>query len=87
MATVTKRRKNSVTKFLQDIIDDSKELVDDVLDRARDVEDSAHDAVRDIVDDEDNEETSSSEELAELKVAIAQLTKKVDKLAVAGSSN
>jgi hypothetical protein len=34
MATATKRRKNSVTKFLQDIIDDSKELVDDLIDRA-----------------------------------------------------
>jgi hypothetical protein len=86
MATVTKRRKNSVTKFLQDVVDDTKELVDDVLDRARDVEENAHDAVRDIVEDEDNEETTAGEELGELKHAIAQLTKKVDKLAAAGSS-
>jgi hypothetical protein len=79
MAT-TKRRKNSITKFLQDIIDDSKELVDDMIDRARDVEDHARDAVRDVVDDEDTE-TPSSDELAELKSALADLTGKVDKLA------
>ena len=78
MATKTKRRKNSVTKFLQDIIDDSKELVDDLIDRASDVEESAHDAVRDIVDDEDE---ASSDELTDLKAALAELTKKVDKLA------
>ena len=38
-------RSNTITKFLQDIVDDSKELVDDMIDRARDVEESAHDAV------------------------------------------
>jgi polyhydroxyalkanoate synthesis regulator phasin len=82
MATTTKRRKNSVTKFLQDVIDDSKELVDDLIDRARDVEEHTHDAVRDVVDDEDEDTTPpSSEELAELKSAIAALSKKVDKLA------
>jgi polyhydroxyalkanoate synthesis regulator phasin len=86
MATTTKRRKNSITKFLQDIIDDSKELVDDMIDRARDVEDSAHDTVRDIVDDEESE-TPSGDELKELKVALAALTKKVDKLATVSSNN
>jgi polyhydroxyalkanoate synthesis regulator phasin len=79
MATTT-RRKNTVTKFLQDIIDDSKELVDDMIDRARDVEDHARDAVKDVVDDDDNE-TPSGSELSELKAALAELTTKVDKLA------
>ena len=83
MAT-TKRRKNTVTKFLQDIIDDSKELVDDMIDRARDVEDHARDAVRDVVDDEDTE-TPSSDELAALKAALADLTGKVEKLAAVKS--
>ena len=79
MAT-SKRRSNSITKFLQDVIDDSKELVDDMVDRARTVEDHARDAVKDIADDED-ETTPSSDELAQLKAALADLTKKVDKLA------
>jgi hypothetical protein len=82
MATTTKRRKNTVTKFIQDIIDDSKELVDDLIDRASDVEGHAHDAVRDIVDEDDDETTApSSDEVAQLKAALASLTKKVDKLA------
>jgi polyhydroxyalkanoate synthesis regulator phasin len=76
----TKRRKNSVTKFLQDIIDDSKELVDDMIERAEDVESHAHDAVRDVVDDDDND-TPSSDELTELRAALADLTNKIDKLA------
>jgi polyhydroxyalkanoate synthesis regulator phasin len=86
MATATKRRKNTVTKFLQDIIDDSKELVDDMIDRARTVEDHARDAVSDIVDDEDETTTPSSDELAELKAALTSLTKKVDKLAAVSSN-
>jgi polyhydroxyalkanoate synthesis regulator phasin len=82
MATKTKRRKNSITKFIQDIIDDSKELVDDLIDRASDVEEHAHDAVRDIVDEDDDETTApSGDEVAQLKAALASLTKKVDKLA------
>ena len=79
MATTT-RRKNSVTKFIQDIVDDSKELVDDMIDRARSVEDHARDAVQDVVDYEDDE-TPSGTELAELKAALAELTSKVEKLA------
>ena len=78
MATATKRRKNSITKFLQDVIDDSKELVDDMLDRVSDVEEHAHDAVRDIVDED--EETTSGDEVGQLKAAVAALSKKVDKL-------
>jgi polyhydroxyalkanoate synthesis regulator phasin len=76
------RRKNSITKFLQDVIDDSKELVDDLIDRATEVEEHAHDAVRDIADDED---TPSGDELAELKAALAELTGKVEKLAAVKS--
>jgi polyhydroxyalkanoate synthesis regulator phasin len=82
MATVTKRRKNSITKFLQDVIDDSKELVDDMIDRARDAEESVHDTVRDVVDEEGKDNTApSGQELEDLKVALAELTGKVDKLA------
>jgi hypothetical protein len=80
MATTTKRRKNSVTKFLQDVIDDSKELVDDMIDRARTAEDHARNAIRDIADDEDSESPSSGE-LADLKKALAELTGKVEALA------
>jgi methyl-accepting chemotaxis protein len=77
----TKRRKNSITKFLQDVIDDSKELVDDLIERAEDVESSVHDTVRDVVDDDDDDGSPSADELAELKTALADLTSKVEKLA------
>jgi polyhydroxyalkanoate synthesis regulator phasin len=73
------RRRNSVTKFLQDIIDDSKELVDDMIDRAEDAEEHARDAVSDVVDDDDD--TPSKDELESLRAALADLTGKIDQLA------
>lgn len=79
MATATKRRNNTITKFLQDIVDDSKELVDDLILRAEDASDSMRDAVTDIIDDED--EKTDSTDLGQLQAALAELTAKVDKLA------
>lgn len=80
MPTATKRRKNTVTKFVQDILDDTKELVDDVIDRARDAEDSVRDGIRDAVDCKDDDETPSETDVAGLQTAIAELSAKVDKL-------
>ena len=72
-------RKNTLTRFLEDIIDDSKDLVDDLIDRAKDVEDNLKDAVVDVVDDD--ETTPSSIELSTLQSALADLTAKVSELA------
>jgi methyl-accepting chemotaxis protein len=80
MAT-TGRRKNSLTKFLEDIVDDTKDLVDDLIDRAKDVEENARDTVRDAVaDDDDRDDGPSSEELAQLRDSLAALTAKVNEL-------
>jgi hypothetical protein len=76
-ATVSKRRKNTITKFLQDIVDDSKDLVDDLIERAQDAEDNVRDAIVDVVDDNDDEVT----DVAELQKALAELSAKVDRLA------
>ena len=72
-------RKNTMTKFLEDIIDNSKDLVDDLIDRAKDVEDNAKDAVVDVVDDDDNAGPSPAE-LGKLQSALADLTAKVSEL-------
>ena len=48
----TKRRKNSFTKFLQDIVDNTTDLVNDVVERAESVEENMHGAVRDVADGE-----------------------------------
>ena len=48
----TKRRKNSFTKFLQDIVDNTPDLVNDVVERAESVEENMHGAVRDVADGE-----------------------------------
>jgi polyhydroxyalkanoate synthesis regulator phasin len=74
------KRKNTVTRFLEDIVDDTKDFVDDILDRAKDLETDAKDAVTDVVDD-DEKGSSSSSEVASLHAAVAELTTKVNQLA------
>ena len=76
------KRKNTITRFLEDIVDDTKDFVDDILDRAKDLESNAKDAVTDVVDDDESSYGSSSE-VASLHAAIAELTAKVNQLAVA----
>ena len=75
------KRKNTLTRFLEDIVDDTKDFVDDILDRAKDLESNAKDAITDVVDDDESGSGSSSE-LAGLHAAIAELTAKVNQLAV-----
>ena len=75
-----KRRRTSVTRFLEDVIDDTKDLVDDVLDRTKDVESDARRAVRKAVDDDDEPEDKSTAEIDSLKSAIDDLTAKVNRL-------
>jgi len=74
------KRKNTITRFIEDIVDDTKDFVDDILDRAKDLETNAKDAVTDVVDDDESGSTSGSE-LASLHAAVAELTAKVNQLA------
>lgn len=73
------RRKNTLTRFIEDIVDDTKDFVDDLIDRAKDVEEDVRDAAKNVVDDDDA--PAKGGELAELNKAIADLTKKVNELA------
>jgi hypothetical protein len=78
------KRKKTFTRFIEDIVDDTKDFVDDILDRAKDLETDMKDAVKDAVDDD--EETGSSSgagvsSLQSLESALAELTAKVNQLA------
>lgn len=42
-----KRRRNSLSRLLEDIVDDTKDFVDDLTDRAKDVEDDLRHAMTD----------------------------------------
>ncbi len=76
------KRKNTLTRWIEDMVDDTKDFVDDVLDRAKDLETDARDAVKDVVDDDDSSNGSgSSSQLAGLHAALADLTAKVNQLA------
>ena len=77
------KRKNTFTRFIEDIVDDSKDFVDDILDRAKDLENDARDAVKDVVDDDesDGKYATSAAGVAELHTALAELTAKVNQLA------
>ena len=79
MAERPKRRRAGLTRLVEDVIDDSKDLVDDLVDRAKDVERDARRAGRRAVrggggDDE-------AREMDELKAALDDLTAKVNRLA------
>jgi polyhydroxyalkanoate synthesis regulator phasin len=73
-------RKNTLTKFVEDLVDSTKDFVDDLVDRAKDVEEDVRDAAKNLVDDEDETPSVKGGELAELNKAIADLTKKVNEL-------
>ena len=85
---MSKRRKNTFTRFIEDIVDDTKDLVDDLLDRAKDLENDARDAVKDVVDDDDDDDKvkPSAGEMAHLYAALEELTAKVNALTVVASS-
>jgi polyhydroxyalkanoate synthesis regulator phasin len=74
------KRKNTLTRFIEDIVDDTKDFVDDILDRAKDIETDMKDAVTDVVDD-DEKDSASSSDLASLHASLAALTVKVNQLA------
>jgi hypothetical protein len=79
-----KRRRNSITRLIEDVVDDAKDLVDDVVDRAKDVERDGRKAVRRAVKDDDrrngNGNTQSAQEMDDLKSALDDLTAKVNRL-------
>ena len=86
------KRKNTFTRFIEDIVDDTKDFVDDIIDRAKDLETDAVDAIKDVVDDDESDDKFSSPGVAELEAALAELTAKVNQLAevqlaAASSSN
>src|SRR5436309_1664458 len=75
-----KRRRNSITRLIEDVVDDAKDLVDDVVDRAKDVERDGRKAVRRAVKDESNGSDTSAREMDDLKSALDDLTAKVERL-------
>jgi len=74
------KRKNTFTRFIEDIVDDTKDFVDDILDRAKDLETDMKDAVKDAVDDDEDDKAGVSS-FQSLESALAELTAKVNQLA------
>jgi polyhydroxyalkanoate synthesis regulator phasin len=72
-----KRRGTTFTRFLEDIVDDTKEFVDDLIDRAKDVEENAKDSVVDVVDDDDDDDEADA---ATLQKTLEELRAKVSEL-------
>jgi polyhydroxyalkanoate synthesis regulator phasin len=76
----SRRRGNTFTRFLEDIVDDTKDFVDDLIDRAKDVEEDARDAVTDVVDDDDHAGKQDADEAAALRKQLDELRAKIDQL-------
>lgn len=75
-----KRRRNSITRLIEDVVDDAKDLVDDVVDRAKDVERDGRRAARRAVKDNGSGDPTTRE-MDDLKSALDDLTAKVERLA------
>jgi polyhydroxyalkanoate synthesis regulator phasin len=78
---MAKRRHSPVSRLLGNLSDDAKGFVDDLTARAREAEGHARDAVRHAVDGDGSEEDADRREVEELSAALAELTKKVNRLA------
>ena len=76
----TKKRRNSITRLIEDVVDDAKDLVDDVVDRAKDVEKDGRKAVRRAVKDDGRNGNGTTPEMDDLKTALDDLTAKVNRL-------
>lgn len=77
-----RRSSTSITRLLEDVVDDARDLVDDVVDRAKDVERTGRRAVRRTVgEDRSDGDGGSAKELDELRSALDDLTAKVARLA------
>ena len=71
-------RKNTLTRFFEDIVDSTKDLVDDLVDRAKDVEEDVRDAAKNVVDDDDDETPPA--DIAALQATLKELQSKVAEL-------
>ena len=82
------RRSNTLTRFVEDIVDDTKDFVDDIIDRAKGLEIDARDAVKDVLDDDTSSSVPSrsagrstrTADVAELRAALTTLTAQVDEM-------
>ena len=72
------RRRNMMTGFLQDLIDDTKGFVDDLLDRAQELEKDVRDTAAEAYDDKRG--PAHADDVAGLRSALSDLTAKVDQL-------
>jgi polyhydroxyalkanoate synthesis regulator phasin len=79
-------RKNTITRFLEDIVDDTKDFVDDLIDRAKDVEKHGRDAVTDAVGDDESGDVGRRDAKA-LRASLDDLKAKVDELASQSSGS
>jgi polyhydroxyalkanoate synthesis regulator phasin len=73
-----------MTRFLEDIVDDTKNFVDDLIDRTKDAESNARNAVRDVTSD-DGGADGDQREIERLQRSLDDLKKKVEQLSTPGS--
>lgn len=78
---MARRRRSPVSRLLGNLSDDAKGFVDDLTATAREAESHARDAVRHTVDDGGGEADADRREVEELSAALAELTKRVNRLA------
>ncbi|KOV83457.1 hypothetical protein [Nocardia sp. NRRL S-836] len=76
------RQRQGIIKFLGNIVDESKNMVDDLLDRAHDVERDLRSTVRRALDTDEGDDDVPEVDFSSLQAALAELSAKVDQLAI-----
>ncbi len=80
----TSRKRTGLFDYMGNIVDDTKDFVDDVLDRGREIDDDNRRTTRRALRPDDEKDTT--EELADLREQLEDLSKTVRKLSAADSA-
>lgn len=80
MAKRSKRRRNPITRLLEDITGDTKDFVDDLTDRARDVEKDLRRAVTDGFDNGKKKKKSGKKRRKQMTASVRSLNESIDAL-------
>jgi polyhydroxyalkanoate synthesis regulator phasin len=77
--TTRPAKRTGITRFLGNIVDDTKEFIDDVLDRTRDTEHDLRDTARRLLR-YDEEDENKKQDIETLKDELDQLAEKITAL-------
>ncbi|MGH8905748.1 MAG: IS256 family transposase [Egibacteraceae bacterium] len=71
---MAKRRRASLTGYIDDVMDDTKDFFDDIIDRARDVEEDTRNALSRAIESNDDDDDDDDDDKPSVKRVISPVT-------------